>query len=81
VTLPPFIPAIPQADAPAGIGYVYDSSVAVGYVAVVTLTSNTQVAYWPPNTGAVNYLGQVVMTAALASGDIVAGSIMYEATA
>jgi len=47
----------------------------------VTLTSNTQVAYWPPNTGAVNYLGQVVMTAALASDDIVAGSIMYEATA
>lgn len=65
-----------------GVGYITDTSAVSRYPGVAVLTSTTVIKIQSvSSTGSSSYLGSNTFTAALASGDIIAGSISYTAAA
>lgn len=62
-----------------GSGYIFDSSASALYKGVVTLNSTTTVSLAATTTTTGGRLGTEAFTAALASGDLIAVSFMYEA--
>lgn len=61
-----------------GVGTIYDASANLAYKGVAVVSSSTAASIWASSTS-VNALGVADFTAALAVGDIVDLSIMYEA--
>jgi hypothetical protein len=61
-----------------GTGVIYDASATLAYKATVMLVSTTQIRFRPANTTTSGTLGSDTFTAALASGDVISFSIMYE---
>lgn len=63
----------------AGSGSIYDSSANLSYKGLAEFASTSTVRFLPTETTVANFLGVTSFTAALASGDVVAGFLIYEA--
>ncbi len=72
------VPAVGATFLPLGHGAVFDSSAGLMYSGTVILNTGTTGKITSYN--AANYLGAGGMTAALASGDLIAVSLNYEAS-
>ena len=73
------VPAQGTTQKTIGQGYIFDASAAGLYKATVEISTAVSVAFRPTSTSANDFLGTAVFTAALASGDLVSFSVMYEA--
>ncbi len=62
-----------------GVGHIYDTSVPTLFTGNVNLATADAVQFWPSADGAATALGVRAFTAALASGDLVRYSALYEA--
>jgi hypothetical protein len=62
-----------------GTGFVFDSSASLIYKGLANMASTTTVNFLPTESTTPNTIGTAGFTAALASGDVVAMSITYEA--
>lgn len=76
VSLP--VTAAQGGDMPCGSGYVYDASAALVYAGTATLFTTTTAAIYL-GSGVANHLGAAGMIAALANGDNVGLSLVFEA--
>jgi len=63
-----------------GDGWIYDASANSVYKAIIEITSTQGIFFRPTTTTANDFLGSAAMTAALASGDLVTYSAIYEAS-
>lgn len=73
------VTAASASDNQIGSGIVFDASAGLLYQGAVVLASTTTIAMYGPATSPVGYLGTQQFTAALASGDRITGTIIYEA--
>ncbi len=64
-----------------GIGFVRDASANIKYRGEIVFQSTTAVQFLTLHSTTDGFLGNVDMTAALASGDLVTGSFFYESAA
>lgn len=62
-----------------GMGYVYDSSATLIYTATIEFSSTSTAAFRATSSTVNGFLGASTFTAALAVGDLVSVSVMYEA--
>jgi hypothetical protein len=73
-------PVAASAAGPAvGSGFIFDTSATLNYAGVAVLPTTTTLALLPTQTPEPNYLGFAAFNAALATGDVVSVSFLYEA--